>query len=159
MGFLSFERYLTATETTAGAIDPEEQNTDYESGRVEIDGQWWRIRTARITPTKPGAFVAVWRRNAAGETEPFTDTDACVGLLVFVTDTNAGTDADRHGVFAFTREHLAQLRITEQTGTASTPRRQGKRGFRVYPGWCTGLNPQASRMQRAQLPAFREFGR
>ncbi|MBC9953810.1 MepB family protein [Leucobacter sp. cx-42] len=142
MGFLSFERYLALTGAAAGSVVPEEQNTDYESGRVEIDGQWWRIRTANVTPTKPGAFVAVWRRNTAGETEPFDATDECAGLLVFVTD------GERIGWFTFDRALLTQLRIS------STDGRTGKRGFRVYPAWSTGLNAQAERTQRAQAPAF-----
>ncbi|MFC8523647.1 MULTISPECIES: MepB family protein [Micrococcaceae] len=33
----------------------------------------------------------------------------------------------------------------------------GKRGFRVYPAWCTDLISQASRTQRAQAAAFSEL--
>ncbi len=126
-------------------VSPEEQNGDYESGRASDESSTWRIRTARVTPTKPGAFVAVWRRAADGRTEPFDANDACDGLLVFVED------GPRFGVFAFTREHLAELGITR------SPTRAGKRGFRLYPPWCRHLNAQATRTQRAQLPAFTEL--
>lgn len=35
----------------------EEQNGDYGSGAALIGEGWWRIRTARNTDTKPGAFA------------------------------------------------------------------------------------------------------
>jgi len=126
-------------------ISSEEQNGEYESGRVTDGHRTWRIRTARVTPNKPGAFVAVWRRAADGRTEPFHADEDCDGLLVLVED------GPRFGVFAFTREHLAELGITQAPG------RPGKRGFRVYPRWCDDLNRQATRTQRAQAPAFTDF--
>jgi hypothetical protein len=65
-------------------------------------------------------------------------------LFVFVDQ------QDRRGVFRFTGAHLAELGIT-------SGKRPGKRGFRVYPSWCTGLNDQAAATQRAQTRAFQEF--
>lgn len=123
-------------------VDPEEQNSDYESGVATINGERWRVRTARITPTKPGAFVAVWTRDSHGETRPFAHDETLDGLLVFVED------GDRFAVFRFTPQQLVDL------GYASSSRKPGKRGFRVYPSWCQGLNPQATRTQRAQSPSF-----
>ena len=122
--------------------EPEEQNGDYESGLVMIGVQHWRIRTARVTPVKPGAFVAVWSRDPLGETRPFDTDDRTDGLLVFVVD------GERFGLFRFTAPYLERLGITR---SASQP---GKRGFRVYPEWSTGLNPQAKRTQREQAEAF-----
>lgn len=123
-------------------VEPEEQNSDYESGTTTIDGQRWRLRTARVTATKPGAFVAVWRRSRQGNTEPFPADESVAGLAVFVEQ-----GANR-GVFWFTGEHLRELGIT------SSERQAGKRGFRVYPAWCAGLNREAARSQAAQAAAF-----
>lgn len=122
----------------------EAQDSDYESGIAQLDDGPWHIRTARNTPTKPGAFVAFWRRDSSGRTAPFPEDDAAMGLLVFVEQ------GDRRGIFRFTRSHLADLGIT-------AGRRPGKRGFRVYPTWCVGLNPTARATQRAQAPAFTEY--
>lgn len=144
MQFESYEAYAAATRTRV-QVAPEPQNSDYESGSAVIGEEVWHIRTARTTPTKPGAFVAFWRRDDNGETAPFPSTDASAGLLVFVAQGN------NRGVFRFTRDHLAQLGIT------SAPTRAGKRGFRVYPSWCTDLNPQATRSQRTQAPAFETY--
>ena len=143
MRFTAFAAYSAAVGVTA-EVSPETQNGDYESGIVRIGGEAWHIRTARNTPTKPGAFVAFWQRDAQGNTTPFSDDGPAAGLLVFVEK------HDRRGVFRFTGVHLTELGVT-------AGRRPGKRGFRVYPSWCAGLNIQAASTQRAQAPAFREY--
>lgn len=125
-------------------VTPEAQNSDYESGVAHLWGASWHVRTARITPTKPGAFLAFWHRDDDGATAPFGRQDVGAGLLVFVKEEG------RRGVFRFTDAHLEELGITAGA-------RPGKRGFRVYPSWCEGLNPQAAKSQRAQAPAFQEY--
>ena len=143
MLFSALEEYAAVLGEPFTVI-PETQNSDYESGLARIHGESWHVRTARITPTKPGAFLAFWRRDGEGRTAPFGRGDIGAGLLVFVED------AGRRGVFRFTAAHLEELGITAGA-------RPGKRGFRVYPVWCDELNPQATRTQRAQVPAFQEY--
>jgi len=143
MRFSAFETYADRSGISS-PISPEPQNSDYESGMVEIDGESWHIRTARTTPTKPGAFVAFWRRDEKAKTVPYGSDDPAAGLLVFVEQ------GGRRGVFRFPAEHLAELGVTSAGGA-------GKRGFRLYPSWCEGLNPQAAATQRAQASAFREY--
>lgn len=143
MQFNAFAVYSAGVGVT-GEVVPETQNSDYESGIVQIGDEAWHIRTARNTPTKPGAFVAFWQRDAEGNTVPFSDGDPAAGLLVFVEQ------HDRRGVFRFTSAHLSALGIT-------SGRRSGKRGFRVYPSWCADLNVQATTTQRDQASAFQEF--
>lgn len=142
MGFGALEHYAETVGLTLAEVVPEEQNSDYESGCAKLEGTWWRVRTARITPTKPGAFVAIWRRNSEGNTEPFSTDDDCAGLLVFVSD------EDRFGVFRFPTAALGEL------GVYSSQRSAGKRGFRLYPIWYTSLNSQAIRTQGKQAPFF-----
>ncbi|MGJ0204661.1 MepB family protein [Leucobacter sp. gxy201] len=125
-----------------GAPQAEDQSGDYESGTVMIGAEHWRIRTARVTPRKPGAFVAVWKRDEAGETKPFASDEEVDGLLVFVRE------AENFGVFRFAASHLEVLGVTRSSAYP------GKRGFRVYPHWSEGLNPQATRAQKAQSEAF-----
>jgi hypothetical protein len=140
--FPAFATYAAAVGVT-GEVTPETQDGEYESGIARIDGEAWHIRTARNTPTKPGAFTAFWRRAEDGTTMPFGDDDPARGMLVFVAHEG------RRGAFRFTRAHLAELGIT-------SGRKPGKRGFRVYPSWCAKLNAQATATQRAQAPAFTE---
>lgn len=146
MGFGALEHYVQTTGLTLTEVVAEEQNSDYESGCAKLEGTWWRVRTARITPTKPGAFVAVWGRTPEGVTAPFSEGDDCAGLLVFVSD------EDHLGAFRFPTADLATL------GTYSSQRSAGKRGFRLYPPWSTSLNPQATRTQRKQTAFFEHLG-
>lgn len=145
----AFERYRALAGASspelaaARAPEPEEQSGDYEAGTVRLGEELWRVRTARITPTKPGGFVAVWRRDAEGRTQPFDARDPAAGLLVCIAE------GERFGVFRFTSARLAELGVTRSAAHA------GKRGFRVYPSWSVGLNAQAERTRAAQAPAFR----
>lgn len=143
MRFNAFTTYASKTGLTT-TVTPETQNSGYESGIVQIGEDLWHIRTARNTPTKPGAFVTFWQRDAEGNTKPFSVNDSSAGLLVFIEQD------ERRGVFRFTRAHLADLGIT-------SGKRPGKRGFRVYPSWCSELNSQAAATQRSQASAFEEF--
>lgn len=146
MAFNALARYLSLTpESSANPrlVAVEEQNSNYESAVVQWADQLWRIRTARITNTKPGAFLACWTRNAAGQTVPFSAAEPMAGLIVFVEE------GEQFGIFKFPREQLHDLGVT------SSEISPGKRGFRVYPSWCTALNPQARRTQLAQSSAFR----
>ena len=148
MNFHAFKQFMDSAPASAAAhpvIQAEEQNGDYESGVARIGKEQWRIRTARITPTKPGAFVAVWKRGEGGSTRPFTADEPMSGLFVFVEE------QERFGVFKFTTAHLISL------GYVSSDLHPGKRAFRVYPAWFTDLNSQASRTQRAQGAAFSEL--
>lgn len=143
--FKTLERYcrLIGVETTSVTL--EEQQSDYEAGLAVINGETWRIRTARVTPTKPGAFVALWHRDASGETCPFEADEDVAGVLILVADSH------HFGAFTFDTAHLREL------GVLRSPETKGKRGFRVYPSWSGNLNPQASRSQRAQARAFTDL--
>lgn len=144
----ALRRYLELlgdSSPSCEALSAEEQAGEYEAGNVRLDGELWRIRTARITPSKPGAFVAFWQRDELGATRPFMASDQMAGLLVFVEH------GDRFGVFRFTAAHLGELGVTRSEGL------DGKRGFRLYPAWSSGLNAQAARTQAAQKSAFRQL--
>jgi hypothetical protein len=143
MQFQMFEDYARQHGLNMDVV-PESQTSDYESGVVTMEGASWHIRTARNTPTKPGAFVAFWRRDKSGETAPFNADEVAAGLMVFVASNQ------QRGVFRFTAEHLEELGVTRG-------KHAGKRGFRVYPAWSTDLNPQAAATQRAQMAAFSQF--
>lgn len=145
MVFGSLRMYASLTGTPYTSVESSEQSSDYEAGVFSQEQASWHIRTARVTPSKPGAFVALWQRDEDGTTEPLKYTDPHSGALIFVTDKN------RFGVFRFTKAHLIEL------GIYSSARGQGKRGFRVYPAWCTDLNKQASKAQSLQSRTFEDL--
>lgn len=149
MQFRALEAFLRLRgdrERLSAPPQEEAQTSDYEAGLVVLGSETWRIRTARVTPKKPGAFVAVWERDANGETRPFAPDDAVAGLLVFVCE------GPRFGVFRFTTPQLIKLGVYRSDAS------EGKRGFRVYPSWSTGLNSQATKTQQRQAAVFQELG-
>lgn len=142
MQFTALERYCRLTGQTYSKVIPEEQQSDYQAALAEIDGQLWRIRTARITPTKSGGFVAIWHRDVTGTTAPYKYEEGLRGVMVYIEE------ASSFGVFRFTQQQLEHLGIY---ASASAP---GKRGFRVYPSWTVGRRGEAKKSQNSQMPAF-----
>lgn len=97
-----------------------------------------KFRKAKITPKKIGQFVTVWQRNATGITEPYTSADPFDFYIIMTKD------HDQIGFFIFPRAILAEK------GILTTAKKEGKRGFRVYPDWDTPTNKQAIKTQQWQ---------
>lgn len=125
---------------TVGPLEVEAENQQYGGALTTIAGVPVRLRVAKITPVKVGAFVTVWRASA-----PLPAEDRAELLLVAVHD------GDRSGFFAFPRAALVQHGILSVKGVG------GKRGFRVYPPWVVAPNAQARRTQRWQGDFFVEL--
>ncbi|MGB9033278.1 MAG: MepB family protein [Paeniglutamicibacter sp.] len=75
--------------------------------------------SAKVTPTKAGLFTALWQRDENGVTRPYSLSDEVENFIL------AAKDLPDHGILA----------------TGGKP---GKRGFRLYTPWDTGLNRSAS---------------
>lgn len=100
------------------------------------------FRSAKVTPTKAGLFVTLWKRDAAGITRPYTAKDAIDEFWISV-ETNTGC-----GVFRFTAEAL------EKFGVLRSAKKPGKRGFRLYTPWDENLNPSAAKAWAWQKEFF-----
>ncbi|MGV8859014.1 MepB family protein [Rhodoglobus sp.] len=101
-----------------------------------------RYRVAKLTPTKPGLFVAVWRRHTDGTTQPFRSNDGTQQLVV------VSRDSSGFGAFVFS------LSVLIARGIVSVDGHGGKRGFRVYPPWADTRNNQAQNTQQWQCEHF-----
>ncbi|MGG5505805.1 MULTISPECIES: MepB family protein [unclassified Myroides] len=101
-----------------------------------------KYRKAKITPKKTGQFVTVWQRNAVGITTPFTTLDP-FDFYIILTE-----DGDQTGFFIFPRAILGER------GILTTAKREGKRGFRVYPDWELPTSKQALQTQQWQSLYF-----
>lgn len=121
------------------------ESVEYSACSFELNGKRVVYRVSKITPKKTGQFVAIWKRNKNGETEPFhilNDIDFMVITSIY---------ENRIGQFVFPKSVLADKRIIRQNET------DGKRGIRVYPTWDTVTNKQAEKTQNWQKEYFIEI--
>ena len=123
----------------------EAESKEYNACQFQIDGRIVLCRTAKITPKKVGQFVTFWNRNTKGITQPFSEKDNFHFYVINVNKEN------RIGQFVFPKAVLIAK------GIVSTEKKDGKRGFRVYPIWDTPTNKQAEKTQLWQLDYFFEL--
>ncbi|GAA3872815.1 MepB family protein [Leifsonia kafniensis] len=120
-------------------------NAQYGSVNFRLDGRDIVSRVAKLTPTKNGLFVAVWKREADGATHPLDAADRWDLLTISVRE------GDRFGQFVFSREVLREHGVVSAQGDG------GKRGFRVYPPWVDVASHQAAASQCWQVESFLEI--
>ncbi|MES2617289.1 MAG: MepB family protein [Bacteroidota bacterium] len=118
------------------------EGSAYHACSFELNGKIVQYRGANITPKKEGQFVAIWKRNNAGITEPFDVSDNMDYLIITVRNN------DHFGQFIFPKIVLADKGIITRNG------KEGKRGIRVYPPWDMTQNKQAEKTQRWQTLYF-----
>lgn len=123
-------------------IKPESERQDYAAHSFQINNYKILFRKAKITPTKTGQFVTLWKRNEKGITAPFNLTDEFDFYLI------ATTTLTNFGVFIFPKKILHENKVlSDHTG-------EGKRGIRVYPTWYEITNKQAQKTQVWQSEYF-----
>lgn len=123
-------------------VEEDIEAKDYSGCSFVLNHLNIKFRTAKITPTKTGQFVTIWKRNEKGETAPFDSTDAFDFYLI-----SASTDNDK-GIFIFPKEVLIEK------GILSCDQKIGKRGIRVYPSWDLAESKQAKATQKWQAEYF-----
>lgn len=118
------------------------ESVEYNACSFKLNRQIIEHRVSKITPKKEGQFVAIWKRNKAGITEPFKTTDNIDFLIITARSGN------NFGQFIFPKFVLADKGIITRIG------REGKRGIRVYAPWDIATNKQAEKTQRWQTKYF-----
>jgi hypothetical protein len=118
------------------------ESAEYDACTFKLNGNSVISRTAKITPTKIGQFVTVWKRNENGVTAPFNIND---NFDFFVITT---LNRELFGQFIFPKSVLLAK------GVISGENSVGKRGIRVYPSWDLASNKQAQKTQHWQLDYF-----
>lgn len=89
--------------------------------------------------------MTFWKRNENKIIEPFSEKDPIDFYIVNVRNEN------EFGQFVFPKSVLIKK------GIISTGKKEGKRGFRVYPKWDMAKNKQAELTQKWQLNYFYEI--
>jgi len=123
----------------------EKESQDYFAAQFELNNLKINFREAKITPTKIGQFVTLWKRIDEKPIQPFSTSDD-FDLVIINTNTPINS-----GQFIFPKS------ILEQKGYLQSQSKKGKLGFRVYPSWDETLNKQAQQTQKWQLNYFLEI--
>lgn len=116
-----------------------EEGKDYESCKFTVEEYFFLGRKSKITPTKKGEFVTLWKR-LDKDTHPFEQKDKID--YVFIVNQNAT------GYFLFPQAILLEKGIFQSS------KKKGKRGFRLYFPWEEDLNPQAKKTRSWQEKYF-----
>lgn len=118
------------------------ESIEYSACSFNLNGKTIQHRVSKITPTKIGQFVTIWKRNKDGITEPFDNSDD-IDFIIITSKLD-----DNLGQFIFPKSVLADYGIITKNG------KEGKRGIRVYPPWDKVTSNQAKRTQRWQSTYF-----
>jgi len=125
-------------------IIPEPESTEYGACTFTLNNLKIRFRTAKITPTKTGQFVTLWKRINQGPIQPFDSIDP---IDLFIISTRKD---NQFGFFVFPKSVLIAKEIVSHT-------KEGKRAIRVYPPWDSTNSKQAQKTQKWQLDYFLEI--
>jgi hypothetical protein len=123
----------------------EDESAEYGAHTFQLNGLAIRFRTSKITPTKVGQFVTLWKRNGNGPIQPFDLTDPVDLFIISVRKDN------HFGQFVFPKSVLCKQ------GVVSNTDKGGKRAIRVYPPWDKTTSSQAKKTQQWQLNYFLEI--
>jgi hypothetical protein len=129
-------------EITQPVLEPE--SSEYGACTFVLNNLSIRYRTSKITPTKTGQFVTLWKRINQGPIQPFDSNDP-IDLFII----SARKD-DHFGLFIFPKSVLITKEIVSD-------KKEGKRAIRVYPPWDVTTSKQAQKTQKWQLDYFIEI--
>jgi hypothetical protein len=129
-------------EITQPTLEPE--SSEYGACTFVLNNLNIRYRTAKITPTKTGQFVTLWKRIDHGPIQPFDNNDP---IDLFIVCTRKG---NHFGMFIFPKSILMTKEIVSD-------KKEGKRAIRVYPPWDVTTSKQAQKTQKWQLDYFLEI--
>ena len=121
-------------------IDSESE--EYQACSFQLNSIEFIHRFSKITPTKFGQFVTIWKRNNKGITAPFDVLDNFDFIVIT-------SKSDKNlGQFVFPKAVLLEKGIISKNNIS------GKRGIRVYPPWDIPISKQAEKTQLWQTKYF-----
>jgi len=119
------------------------QSKEYGAFDFRINEYRVKFRIGKITPTKIGHFITLWKRIGKGPIIPFDEEDPFDFLII------STQSANQSGRFIFPKALPCGKGIL-----SSKQRGEGKRAIRVYSPWDRVNNKQAQKTQSWQLPYF-----
>ncbi len=128
-------------------LEIENESSEYHACSFKIDKKSVRYRQAKITPTKTGQFVTLWKRVGKGPIQPYDSLDS-IDLFVVTVETK-----HNFGQFVFPKAALVKQGVLSVNGKG------GKRALRVYPPWDKTESKQAEKTQAWQSEFFAEISK
>ncbi len=121
----------------------QEESSEYQGVLGRTAQYAFLFRCSKITPTKVGQFVTLWKRPTPnGKIAPFDIQDGIDFVVIAVRD------GHHQGQFIFPSEVLRAQKIFSEKGIG------GKRAFRIYPSWVSVDSNQALRTKKWQEPFY-----
>lgn len=118
------------------------ESAEYQACSFQLNSIEIIHRFSKITPTKIGQFVTIWKRNDKGITAPFDVSDNFDFIVIT-------SKSDKNlGQFVFPKVVLLEKGIISNNNTS------GKRGIRVYPPWDFPTSKLAVKTQLWQTKYF-----
>ena len=118
------------------------ESAEYQACSFKLNSFEFIHRFSKITPTKTGQFVTIWKRNYKGITAPFDVSDNFDFIII------TSKSDENLGQFVFPKAVLLEKGIISNNNTS------GKRGIRVYPPWDVPTSKQAEKTQLWQTKYF-----
>lgn len=128
-------------------LEKEDESSEYQACRFKINNKSVLYRRAKITPTKIGQFVTIWKRIGKKPIQPYDRSDD-IDLFVVTVKTKI-----YFGQFIFPKAILVKQGVLSIKGVG------GKRALRVYPPWDKAKSKQAKKTQYWQLDFFTDLSK
>ncbi|GMU19528.1 MAG: hypothetical protein AMXMBFR12_07200 [Candidatus Babeliales bacterium] len=122
----------------------EKEGQEYNAASFKLNNYRIVFRVAKITPTKAGQFVTIWKRIENGPIMPFDTTDSVDFFIIGIRENDQGQ-------FIFPKQILVAQNYISRDGKG------GKRAMRVYPPWTQVTSPQAQKTRDWQIPYYFEI--
>ncbi|MCX7125464.1 MAG: MepB family protein [Gammaproteobacteria bacterium] len=126
-------------------IISELESKEYCAATFNLNHHRILFRISKITPTKTGQFVTLWKRINNGPTQPFDLSDLIDFVIIGVRS------QENVGQFIFPKTILVQKNIFSKNNVG------GKRGIRVYAPWDAANSKQALSTKKWQSEFFIDF--
>jgi len=123
----------------------ETESEEYGAFVFEMNSKRIKFRVGKITPTKIGQFVTLWKRIGGGVILPHDLADPVDFFVVSVRN------GEQFGQFVFPKTILFEKGVVAKDGKG------GKRAMRIYPPWDMPDSRQAQKTQAWQLAYFFEI--
>jgi hypothetical protein len=129
-------------------IHLQDNNAEYYACDFIINNKKICFRKGKITPTKLGHFISLWKTNNSINI-PYDINDNYDKYIFYVEDKL------KSGFFIFSKKELLENKILSDNKN----KLKGKLGFRIYAPWYNVANKTAKLTQQMQVKYFNDFSK